>query len=176
MAIPRINWSKLKDKPESNISGREALITWLLVVFSMILGIILGAMGAANIIEKSPETVYIKQHKPDHKALNQENVLYWLNYFEVQYPEIVLAQSIQECGWKYDSYRAETYNNIFGFETGAGALSFGHWVGSVIYYKKWQDTYYPGGDYLEFLESYGYAADTLYTVKVKQIVSLIEAE
>lgn len=117
-----------------------------------------------------------EQHEPDHKALNQENVLYWLNYFEVQYPEIVLAQSIQECGWKYDSHRAETYNNIFGFETGAGALSFGHWVGSVIYYKKWQDTYYPGGDYLEFLESYGYAADTLYTVKVKQIVSLIEAE
>lgn len=120
--------------------------------------------------------ITIQQHEPDRKEPNQENMLYWLNYFEIQYPEIVLAQSIQECGWAYDSYRAQNMNNLFGFETNTGALTFGHWIGSVVYYKKWQDTYYQEGNYFDFLQSYGYAADTLYVKKLKQIILILEKE
>ena len=100
--------------------------------------------------------------------LTPDNVLYWLGVFEVQYPEIVLKQSILECGWKYESYRAEEYQNIFGFETNQ-PLRFGHWLASIIYYKAWQDKYYFDGDYYEFLENYGYAKDSLYVQKLKQI-------
>lgn len=100
--------------------------------------------------------------------LTPENVLYWLNVFEVQYPEIVLKQSILECGWNYESYRAQEYQNIFGFETNQ-PLRFGHWLASIIYYKAWQDKYYFDGDYYDFLDSYGYAEDSLYVRKLKQI-------
>ena len=146
----------------------------LIACFSFLIGFSLGEGGQKQVNHFMP--IQEKIEEVNHKDLNQENVLYWLNYFEVRYPEIVLAQSIQECGWKYESYRVREKNNIFGFETNTGALVFGHWIGSVIYYKKWQDTYYQEGDYFEFLQSYGYAADTLYVKKLKQIISILEVE
>jgi len=113
---------------------------------------------------------------PDHKELNLENVEYWINYFEIRHPEIVLAQSIQECGWNYTSYKAENMNNIFGFQTSdSSVLSFGHWIGCIIYYKKWQETYYEGGDYFIFLKEYKYAEDSLYCLKLAEIVQMLEA-
>ena len=145
----------------------------ILMIGLLYIGFALGADGQKVVFYTQPKIEILKN---DHKELNQENVMYWLNYFEVQYPEIVLSQSIQECGWKYESYRAQEMNNIFGFETSAGALTFGHWIGSVVYYKKWQDTYYQEGNYFDFLQSYGYAADTLYVKKLKQIILILEKE
>lgn len=145
----------------------------ILMIVSYSVGFVLGEENQKQIQPLQPK---IEKVEIDRREPNQENVLYWLNYFEIQYPEIVLAQSIQECGWKYDSYRAQNMNNLFGFETSTGALMFGHWIGSVIYYKKWQDIYYQEGDYFDFLEKYGYAADTLYMKKLRQIVLMLEDE
>jgi len=149
------------------------LVILILMIGSFFIGFTLGEGNQKQIQHLQPK---IEKIEIDRRELNQENVLYWLNYFEVQYPEIVLSQSIQECGWKYESYRAQEMNNIFGFETSAGALTFGHWIGSVVYYKKWQDTYYQEGNYFDFLQSYGYAADTLYVKKLKQIILILEKE
>jgi len=145
----------------------------ILMIVSYSVGFVLGEENQKQIQPLQPK---IEKVEIDRRELNQENVLYWLNYFEVQYPEIVLSQSIQECGWKYESFRAQEYQNVFGFETSAGALTFGHWIGSVVYYKKWQDTYYQEGNYFDFLQSYGYAADTLYVKKLKQIILILEKE
>jgi hypothetical protein len=163
-------------KLKQGTSFKQAVVIGVLFGICIILGLFHLSRS-----EQEPKVIFIEQQEPDHKKLNhkklnQENVLYWLNYFEVQYPEIVLAQSIQECGWQYDSYRATEMNNIFGFQNNTGALTFGHWIGSVIYYKKWQDTYYQQGNYLEFLHSYGYAQDSSYTSKLKKIVKIIETE
>lgn len=107
-----------------------------------------------------------------YKRLNKENILYWLNFYEVKYPEVVLAQAILECGWEFNSERATKKNNIFGFQhSEKDTLEFGHWIGSIIYYKAWQDKYYKHGDYLQFIQDYQYAEDVNYISKLKWIIN-----
>jgi len=102
--------------------------------------------------------------------LNNNNLLMWIMILDIKYPQIVLKQSIQECGWDYRSNRALKYNNLFGFQhSNDDVLKFKHWLESVFYYKKWQDKYYKGGDYYLFLDNYKYATDSLYTYKLKHI-------
>lgn len=128
---------------------------------------------------EDPTIIYEKEYPSISylQELNQENVLFWLNYFEIKHPEIVLAQSILECSWEYNSYRAKELNNIFGFQISeTDVLTFGHWIGSIIYYKKWQDIYYQGGGYIDFLMEYRYAEDTLYDKKLILIVEMIESK
>lgn len=124
--------------------------------------------------EKERQIIIKNDEEIDLGRLTRDNVYYWLNYFGVQYPEIVLAQSILECGWDYESFRAQEMNNIFGFETGKKVLEFHHWIGCIVYYKKWQDNYYHGGDYYIFLQDYVYAEDSNYVKKLKQIIELIK--
>jgi hypothetical protein len=62
--------------------------------------------------------------------------------------------------------------NIFGFRVKSGYLNFDHWTGCVDYYKTWQDKYYKGGDYYEFLRDIGYAEDTNYINKLKSLRGL----
>lgn len=103
-----------------------------------------------------------------------ENVLYWCKVFEIKFDTIVVAQSIQECGWNYESENAQIGNNIFGLQhSSENSFVYAHWIGSLLRYKEMQDAYYKGGDYYEFLESHGYAKDPLYTNKLKQIVKML---
>lgn len=82
----------------------------------------------------------------------------------IKFPEIVLAQSIKECGWSYDSYNASRRNNLFGMTGGHkcesnkyGYKIFENWEESVRDYKLWQDRRYNGEtDYCLFLKRSGY--------------------
>jgi hypothetical protein len=47
--------------------------------------------------------------------------------------------------------------------------TYTNWVESVKAYKLWQDKYYKGGNYYDFLDSIGYAEDGKYTSNLKQI-------
>ncbi len=77
----------------------------------------------------------------------------------IKKPEIVLAQSIKETGWDYDSWNAKERNNLFGLKGGEkcesnkyGYKIFDHWSESVDYYKqKIQNRYNEGEDYYKFL-------------------------
>jgi len=99
----------------------------------------------------------------------QENVKRWLDLFEVEHSDIVLAQSILESG-HYKSEVFKTKNNLFGFCTSAGYMSYPHWICSISAYKDWQLRLYDGQmDYYYFLEEVGYAEDENYCSKLKQI-------
>lgn len=123
-----------------------------------------------NIEVQKVQLVFLDEQLKD---LSIENVWFWLNYFEVKNPEIVLSQAVLESGWNLDSNRAIKLNNIFGFQNKA-PLSFGHWIGCVVYYKQWQDSFYPGGDYYKFLHDFGYAEDTLYIQKLKSVYKILD--
>lgn len=85
----------------------------------------------------------------------------------IEHADIVLRQSIWESGWFECYWCSWRYNNPFGFrhkswvteDNPQGYLKFDTWQESVAYYKRWQDKYYDGGDYYQFLIDIGYAAD-----------------
>lgn len=77
---------------------------------------------------------------------------------EVKYPKIVLKQSILETGWFNCTECSLDVNNLFGltyYDKKANKRkyqSFDNWTESVTRYKIWQDKYYKGGNYYDFLE------------------------
>lgn len=93
------------------------------------------------------------------KGLTVEQVWAEINYCELKYPEIVLAQSIKEAGWEYNSPNAEKRHNLFGLKGGKkcdsnqyGYKIFEHWTESVDDYKnRIQNRYIDDEDYYQFL-------------------------
>lgn len=94
----------------------------------------------------------------------------------IEHKEIVLRQAILETGW-FKSYNCRVRHNLFGFrhrskitdDNKMGYFIFDDWKGSVKYYEEWQNKYYKGGDYYEFLEEIGYATSPTYVEKLKGI-------
>lgn len=97
---------------------------------------------------------------------------------EIAHPEIVLAQTINECGWDYDSNNAMKRNNFFGMTGGKkcesnkyGYKIFSHWTESVYDYKCWQEKRYKGeSDYYEFLIRWKYAQSEEYCDDLRAII------
>lgn len=93
-----------------------------------------------------------------------EQVWQEINCNELKHPEIVLAQSIKEAGWHYDSYNAIKRNNLFGIKGGKKCSSnkygykiFNHWSESVVDYKnRIQNRYLEDENYYNFLIRIGY--------------------
>jgi hypothetical protein len=102
-------------------------------------------------------------------ALTAENVYRILIEYGVKHPEIVVKQSILETGWYKCKYCSMADNNIFGFRKNKKYIEFDNWIESVAYYKKWQDSYYKGGNYYLFLKKIGYAVSEQYETKLKSI-------
>ena len=111
--------------------------------------------------------------------LNMENIEYWVDYYEIKFPEIVIAQIKLETGYLTSDLLVSN-NNLFGMryprqrETTAkrdlgGYSYYDTWIHSILDYKIWQDKYYKDGDYYQFLNRI-YAEDTIYINKLKQIV------
>lgn len=100
---------------------------------------------------------------------------------EVKNPNIVLRQAILETGW-FKSNVFKTRNNLFGMTMVRNGerifQTYKSWRESVAYYKKWQDKYYTGGNYYNFLECVykrksgecvRYATSPTYITKLKSI-------
>lgn len=106
---------------------------------------------------------------------NDSLVMKALQYYEIKYPKIVLAQSVLETG-HYRSKLCRENNNLFGLYNSAKKeyFKFSHWSESVEAYKKYVQYKYKEGDYYNFLDSIGYASDSLYISKVKNIVKRYE--
>lgn len=97
----------------------------------------------------------------------------------IEHPQIVYAQSIVESG-HYTSVICRENKNIFGMKmpktrrTLATGVNRGHatydsWKQSIFDYWLWQKYYYKGGNYYEFLESWGYATSKDYINLLKSI-------
>lgn len=87
----------------------------------------------------------------------------------VKHHKIVLAQAKLEsnCG---KSSVAKRTNNLFGLRKGNRYRRFNHWTESVTAYKNLIQSKYEGGNYYVFLHKIGYAEDTKYIDKLKDLV------
>ena len=113
--------------------------------------------------------------EPDFFYLSPEDGLMdALDYYGVQCPEIVYAQAIIETG-KFKSGLSIYGGNLFGlYNSKTGRYyRYSHWTESVKDYRdKIQYRWNPEKeDYYGFLERIGYASDSLYTKKLKNIVN-----
>lgn len=115
----------------------------------------------------------IKEEKPSfYNKSPEEGLREALEYYNVQYPEIVYAQAILETG-HFKSNLCINGNNLFGlYNSRKGKYyTFNHWVNSVEAYVKYvQYKYKPPNDYYKFLEELPYAIDKEYINKLKRIV------
>jgi flagellum-specific peptidoglycan hydrolase FlgJ len=93
---------------------------------------------------------------------------------ELKFPLVVLAQSIIEAGWHYESYNASVRNNLFGLwdSNNQRYFAFDNWRESVLGYKNMIQYRFreEKEGYYEFLKRIGYASDPNYEYKVRSIV------
>ena len=111
------------------------------------------------------------QTKINITTLNEQNIIYWINYFELKEPEIVLSQIKLETGY-LNSKICINNNNLLGLmKSKTEYYKFSHWIESLIFYKyKIQNRYKPNKEtYYQFLIRIKYAEDNYYIKKLKQI-------
>lgn len=132
-------------------------------------------------IEKSSDAEPTKAENTDnieHSAapafFNQspeEGLIEALEYYEIQYPEIVYAQALLETG-HFKSSVCKKYNNLFGLYNSKikDYYNFEHWSDSVKAYRDFVQYKYKGNtDYYTFLVKLPYATDPNYIRKIKQL-------
>lgn len=101
----------------------------------------------------------------------KEGLIEALEYYEIQFPEIVYAQALLETG-HFSSSVCKNYNNLFGLYNSKikDYYSFEHWSDSVKAYKDFVQYKYKGNtDYYTFLINLPYATDPNYIRKIKQL-------
>lgn len=93
-----------------------------------------------------------------------------LEYYDIQYKEIVYAQALLETG-NFKSSGCRKKNNLFGLMQGKKLRTFNHWAESVKMYKeKIQSRHRAGEDYYKFLKRIRYATNPNYINVLKKIV------
>ena len=157
-------------------------------ILSAILGLILGVLLSIIVlylVVVSTDPVYAKETTyiieegtslpTDPVALfNQspeEGLIEALDYYGIQYPEIVYAQALLETG-HFKSKLCTQYNNLFGLYNSRtrSYYRFDNWWDSVIAYRdKVQYKYKGNTDYYTFLVNLPYATDPNYIRKIKQL-------
>ena len=151
-------------------------------VFNIFISFVVLSLGVIVLLDH-----YKRDEPPDYQVLNvvkleqpefllkspEEGLIEALDYYDVEYPNIVYAQAILETGhFKSKVYRE--YNNLFGLYNSKtkSYYKFDHWSESVIAYLDFiQNKYKPPNDYYKFLSDIGYAEDPEYINKLKRIVN-----
>lgn len=121
--------------------------------------------------EINRDTIYIPTYPNFLESTPQESLQEALDYFGVKHSEIVYAQAVLETG-HFKSRICREYNNLFGLYNSKKKdyYRFNHWSQSVKAYVDMVQYKYNKGDYYEFLDSLGYAADPMYTRKLKKLI------
>ena len=152
-------------------------------VFNVLISLVVGVLGAIQVHscskgDKPPEIKVVlhinnKEIQPDFfNKLPQEGLMEALEYYGVKHPQIVYAQAVLETG-HFKSKVCLKYNNLFGLYNSKEKryYKFKHWTECVAAYKKYiQKWKQPPNDYYKYLDDLGYAEDTSYTTKLKQMV------
>jgi hypothetical protein len=111
--------------------------------------------------------------------LTWSNIDRYISEIDIRQPEIVKAQIRHETG-NLTSRFCKEQNNLIGMRLahsrqttaigeGNHMAVYGKWQDSLADYKIWQDKYYKGEDYYQFLSRHGYAEDPYYQYKLKRI-------
>lgn len=118
-------------------------------------------------LNEIPNNKIIKQQR-NLFELNDSNIVFWLDYFDIQEKEIVYQQIMLETGYLTSSICRDS-NNVIGLFNGSEFYSFKHWVASIVFYKyKIQNRFKPKKEnYYQFLLRIKYASDKHYVKKLK---------
>jgi len=131
--------------------------------------LILSVTTNSSIIEKEiirePEEISIEPE------LTLRNVYDKMIEIGIKHPDIVINQVRHETG----NLDRILNNNLLGFRHNK-YIHYDSWVDSIIYLKKWQDKFYHGGDYYNFLTKLPYAEDPEYVVILKGYQKFINTE
>lgn len=154
-------------------------------IISFIWNIILVAIAsciAITFVNTAQENRNLKEELREYKVEHtpkpeffyktpEEGLVEALEYYEIQYPEIVYAQALIETG-HFSSSVCKNYNNLFGLYNSKikDYYSFEHWSDSVKAYRDFVQYKYKGNtDYYTFLVNLPYATDPNYIRKIKQL-------
>lgn len=144
------------------IIGLFVIILGFSLLFVMIFSIYLGVSSI------EPNKTIINTPK-DYTTLTNENIYYWLTYFDIKEKDIVFSQIQLETGYLQSRICKEN-NNIIGLYDGSNYYKFSHWIESVVFYKyRIQNRLKPNENYYIFLNRIKYAKDKWYLNKIKYI-------
>jgi hypothetical protein len=124
-----------------------------------------------NIVEEDTEVELPTDPVAFFNQSPEEGLIEALDYYGIQYPQIVYAQALLETG-HFKSKLCTQYNNLFGLYNSRtrSYYKFDNWWDSVIAYRdKVQYKYKGNTDYYTFLVNLPYATDPNYISKVKQL-------
>ena len=150
-------------------------------VFNILISFAVGVLGVVQVLpylkgDEPPEVkvVHIVNEKqPDFFSKSpQEGLIEALEYYKVKHPQIVYAQAVLETG-HFKSDLCLNGNNLFGLYNSKKHryYTFDHWKDCIIAYKEMvQYKYKDGDDYLNFLKEIGYAEDSKYIYKLKELI------
>ena len=102
-------------------------------------------------------------------AHSNQQIYNWIIQLGIKHPKIVYAQYGLETGWG-KSKGAINKCNLFGFMYKGKIMEFESHVACIMYYKRWQERKYKGGNYYQFLIDINYAGDPAYIQRLKKIV------
>ena len=148
------------------------------IIGSIIIGIFLMQVNYNNTKIPVEEDIPIKLEQPEfflEDIPTKELVRDACEYYGIKHIDIVVAQSILETGM-YRSEQCLKHNNLFGLYNSRKQVyfRFNHWTESVKAYRDLIQYRYTDGDYYKWLNKIGYAEDSLYIIKVKDIVRRYE--
>lgn len=143
-----------------NEEFEHSVLSFWLIVFAIFLCLLLGALNKCH-------------------SQTKDEILEYMDMLGVEHSEIVLKQCLLETG-NLTSDIFKDNHNLFGMKeahqrtttalgTNRNHAYYTNWKSSVIDYCLWQRKYFKGGDYYEFLESYGYATSINYIKKLKEL-------
>lgn len=150
-------------------------------VFNLLISFAVGVLGVVQVLpylkEDEPPEIkvvhIINEEQPDFFSKSpQEGLMEALEYYGVKHPQIVYAQAVLETG-HFKSDLCLNGNNLFGLYNSKKHRyhTFDHWKDCIIAYKEMiQYKYKDGDDYLNFLKEIGYAEDSEYICKLKELI------
>lgn len=148
-------------------------------IVNLLIVLMMGVLSLNSIKPAARQFVYEEVVKIDTSFLQQELndsvMLEACKYYGISHPEIVVAQAKLESG-NYTSKLYRRYNNPLGLYNSSKHryYRFKHWKDALIAYKtKIQYRHREGENYYKFLDRIGYAEDSRYTDRVKQLVQTL---
>lgn len=150
-------------------------------VFNILISFAVGVLGVVQVLpylkEDEPPEIkvvhIVNEEQPDFFSKPpQEGLIEALEYYGVKHPQIVYAQAVLETG-HFKSDLCLNDNNLFGLYNSKKHryYTFDHWKDCIIAYKEMiQYKYKDGDDYLNFLKEIGYAEDSEYICKLKELI------
>lgn len=146
------------------------IILMMSIVFGFATGYSLHHLIHSN--QKQEEMVLLPEH-PFYllDEVNEEVLYNTLKHYDFPNPAIITAQAVLESG-NFKSKLCKDNNNLFGLYNSRtmSYFKFDSWISCVFAYKQFiLSKYNPEEDYYKFLDRIGYAEDSLYESKVKEL-------